>query len=253
MISVLSDIRKKKYKRRKGNKYGSLNKGFSEEELKIFFKFCSNEKARMCFMLMAQLGLRIGEVVQVTLLDLNLKENRLRIFTEKAKTIDYMFLHDKVRIPLKSWVQLHEKDIEKSDGYLFFSDNMDRKHISKDWLRKEFREVCKRAGLDETYGVAEDINNPLQQKRGIRKLHRLSTHSLRHFFIDKVYKNCKDPIRTQKLARHQDFKSTQVYIHVSQKEVDETLEKVFEQDNNEKLDKADLKALLELARLLKEK
>ncbi len=253
LISTLSEIRKKKYKRRKGNKYGSLNKGFTDEELNIFFKFCSNPKARLCFILMSQLGLRIGEVVKITLFDLNFKENRIRIFTEKSKTIDFLHLHEKVRIPLKSWVQLHEKAIEKSEGYLFFSDNPERKYISKDWLRKEFREVCKRAGLDETYGVAEDINNPLQQKRGIRKLHRLSTHSLRHHFITKVYDSCKDPIKTQMLARHCDFKSTQVYIHTNQKEVDETLEKVFEQDNGEKLDKSDLRALLELAKMLKEK
>lgn len=146
----LSLIRKKKYTRCKEGRYGNLNKGFTEGELQQFFKFCSNEKARMCFLLMSQLGLRIGEVVKLTLFDLNFKENRIRIFTEKAKTIDYMFLHDKVRIPLKSWVQLHEKDIEKSEGYLFFSKNPERKHISKDWIRKEFREICNRAGLDET-------------------------------------------------------------------------------------------------------
>ena len=251
LISTLSEIRKKKYKRRKGNKYGSLNKGFTDEELSIFFKFCSNEKARICFILMSQLGLRIGEVVKITLFDLNFKENRIRIFTEKSKTIDFLHLHEKVRIPLKSWVQLHEKTIEKSNGYLFFSDNPERKYISKGWLRKEFREVCKRAGLDETYGIAEDINNPLQQKRGIRKLHRLSTYSLRHFFITRVYNSCKDPIKTQKLARHSDFKSTEAYIHVSQKEVDETLQQVFEQEKMN-IDRSDIQELIDLVKLWKE-
>jgi integrase len=64
-----------------------------------------------------------------------------------------------------------------------------------------------------------------------RRLFRLTTHSLRHYYIDKVYKSCKDPLKTQKLARHQDFKSTQVYIHLKQEDIDKTLKDVFENEN----------------------
>ncbi|MDH3353004.1 MAG: hypothetical protein OEL87_00980, partial [Nanoarchaeota archaeon] len=58
LVTAVSETRKNKYKRKKGKKYGSLNKGFTEEELNRFFKFCANPKAFLAFFLMANLGLR---------------------------------------------------------------------------------------------------------------------------------------------------------------------------------------------------
>lgn len=45
LISAVSETRKRKYSRRKERKYGNLNKGFTDEELKKFFSFCDNPKA----------------------------------------------------------------------------------------------------------------------------------------------------------------------------------------------------------------
>ena len=63
LITAVSETRKKKYGRNNTKKYGNLNKGFTDEELNKFFKFCSHPKAYACFYLMANLGLRVGEVV----------------------------------------------------------------------------------------------------------------------------------------------------------------------------------------------
>lgn len=252
IIKTVSKVRETKYKRRRIKKYGNLNKGFTDEELKRFFKFCENDKARLTFQLMAYLGLRVGEAVMIKLSDLDFNKNKVRIETEKANTIDYLYMHEKVRILLKDWVRMHENQIKECDNYLFFSNDTARKHISKDWLRKEFRITREKAGLSDSYGVAEDINNPNKWKIGERKLYRLSTHSLRHYFISKVYSDCKDPIKTQKLARHLDFKSTQNYIHIKQEEVDNALKEVFEQEKVP-IDKSDLLALVELAKMLKGK
>ncbi|MDH3353418.1 MAG: hypothetical protein OEL87_03145, partial [Nanoarchaeota archaeon] len=111
--------------------------------------------------------------------------------------------------------------------FILYSDKNNRANISPAWLRKEFRQVAKNAKLDEVYGIAEDINNPLSHILGERKLYRLTTHSLRHYFITKVYGDCKDPLKTQKLARHGEFKSTQNYIHLNQNELDKTLSNIF--------------------------
>jgi len=62
IIKTVSNVQKTKYKRRSYKKYGSLNKGFTEAELKKFFMVCKNEKAKLAFYLMAYLGLRVGEV-----------------------------------------------------------------------------------------------------------------------------------------------------------------------------------------------
>jgi len=227
LLTAVSETRKKKYQRRKGTKYGNLNKGFTDEELAKFFKFCSHPKAYACFFLMANLGLRVGEVVRIRVSDISFKKGTIRIETEKANTIDYMHMHEQVRILLRSLVRKFQKEIDEHDGYLFFSDVKGRKHISKHWLPRIFREVCKVAKLDDVYGIADDLNNPTREGKPERKLYRLTTHSLRHYFITKIYTSCKDPLKTQKLARHCEFKSTQTYIHLNQDQLDTTIQKVF--------------------------
>jgi len=231
LIKRLSEIRKKKYERCKETRYGNLCRAFTEEELRNFFKGCRNPRAFLAFKLMALLGLRVGEVAVIKVDDIDFNKHKLRVNTEKAGTVDFLYIHSEVRKLLYSWVQKFQEEIIKHDGFVLFPDpegNSNNKHISPNWLRKEFRNICFLTNLNESYGIA---NNYI--KEGVlkeRRLFRLTTHSLRHFYIDKVYKSCKDPLKTQKLARHQDFKSTEVYIHLKQEDIDKTLRDVFENE-----------------------
>jgi hypothetical protein len=64
-IGNLSLVMRKKYSKKKETKYGSINKGFTDEELGLFLAACRNEKGRLAFTVMAMLGLRVGEVVKI--------------------------------------------------------------------------------------------------------------------------------------------------------------------------------------------
>ena len=119
---------------------------------------------------------------------------------------------------------IHKKQIIRQDKFVLFSDVKGRLNISSNWLRKEFREVINKCGLSDVYADSEERYS----KRQNRHLHRLTTHSLRHYFITKVYSNTKNPIHKQKLARHIDFKSTQVYIHSTKEELCGSLKDTFE-------------------------
>jgi integrase len=101
--------------------------------------------------------------------------------------------------------------------------------MNPNWLRRKFRDTCELAGLNEWYAQAEDDPNPISHcYHNRRKLYRLSTHSLRHYFITKVYKSSNNMKHTQKLARHIDIKSTQTYIYTSAEELEDTMKEVFE-------------------------
>ncbi|MFA4887834.1 MAG: site-specific integrase [Candidatus Nanoarchaeia archaeon] len=233
LITTLSKIRKRKYRQRKETKYGNINRGFTDKELKTFFQYCSNKKAYLAFFLMSHLGLRIGEVVKVRLDDIDFVKNKIRISTEKTHTGDFLYLHERVRKLLLVWVQNFQDPITNKKGFILFSSNKKegREYVSPHWLRKEFRNICKLADLNEFYDYADDKQGIIVKMHGkSRKLYRLTTHSLRHYYITFVYKNCKNPVHTQKLARHRDFKSTQVYIHTSQEDLDGTMKKAFEQE-----------------------
>jgi hypothetical protein len=69
---------------------------------------------------------------------------------------------------------------------VFFSEakygNQDRKeqYLEPNYVRRVFREYAEEAGLDETYDMSEE-----NRERTPRCLHRLTTHSLRHYAITK--------------------------------------------------------------------
>ena len=106
LIKKISKIKETKYKRSKETKYGNINRGFTEEELKKFFKCCKNEKAYLAFFLMANLGLRVGEVVKIKTEDIDFIKKKIRISTEKAHTGDFLYLHSRVQKLLLYWVQI---------------------------------------------------------------------------------------------------------------------------------------------------
>ena len=74
--------------KRRTPKYGNLNKGFTDNQLNVFFKAIDNEKYRLLFSYQANLGLRVGEVVKLNIKDINQQTRELTVFTEKAKTVD---------------------------------------------------------------------------------------------------------------------------------------------------------------------
>ena len=209
-----------KYRKRRTTKYGNMNKGFTEDEVVKFFNMFSDREKKefLAFKMQSLLGLRIGEVVKVNISNINFDKRCILIHSEKTAKADELYLHDEIYKLLQEFVINYKTQIAEHEGYLLYSDNptMKRLHLAPGYLRKKFREVCNRCNFVDFYDLAEDYNNPLsnQFKKG-RKLYRLTTHSLRHYFVTRVYNSTKDPVTTSKLARHVDLATTQTYIHSS--------------------------------------
>jgi integrase len=230
--SEIIKILQNKYSKRRTTKYGNLNKGFTEEEVTKFFSMFTKKERKefLAFKMQALLGLRVGEAVNVKLNDITFEKHSILIHSEKTAKADELYLHDEIYNLLKDFVVEHKEKIAEHAGYLLFSDNptMQRLHIVPGYLRHKFREICNRCEFMDFYDFADDYQNPIanQYKKG-RKLYRLTTHSLRHYFVTKVYNSTKDPVTTSKLARHVDLKTTQTYIHSSRDLQDAGMKKAF--------------------------
>ena len=70
-ITILAEARKGRFLRRRTPKYGSMNKGFTEDEIERFFSVIDEPKARLLFSYQVVLGLRIGEAVRVNIKAIN--------------------------------------------------------------------------------------------------------------------------------------------------------------------------------------
>ena len=67
---------------------GSLNKGFTEQEVQRFFKTVDSDKFRLLFSYQSQLGLRVGEAVRINIKDIKFESRELVVKTEKATTLN---------------------------------------------------------------------------------------------------------------------------------------------------------------------
>ncbi len=234
ITKAVRTVKEKKYLRRRVPKYRLPGaKAMKLEDVDKFFSTFLPEEWRIkaLFLVQAFLGLRIGEVVQLNIKDIDFQAKQIRIRTEKQgpfAVIDSMFLHEKLESLLLDYISTYETQITKHGGFLFWALNTKCKtpYFSSDRARNVFRRVCERAGLNQTYGVREPYSDLEKWKPG--KLYYYTTHSLRYAFAHFLARN-NVPIEVAKhLMRHKDISTTQVYYQRPKEEVDTTLAKLFQ-------------------------
>ncbi|MBU1166377.1 site-specific integrase [Candidatus Micrarchaeota archaeon] len=218
-ISIFSEARKSRFLRRRTPKYGTMNKGFTDEELQKFFSIIDDKRFHLLFSFQAVLGLRIGEAVKVHIKDINLKTRELRIETEKARTLNFLLIPEQLFNMTLDYIQDFETQIVKAKGYLFFVEDH---HMSVSCARQAFERYIQKARLYDVYGYSNDARP--------RTLTRLTTHSLRHYAItNHAKKNNGNVVLTNKFARHLRLQTTMVYIYTSKDELYRSIERA--QDN----------------------
>ena len=210
--------------KRKICKYGHLNKGFTPQQLKAFFDVADSPKMRLIFMLQSSVALRIGEAVRVNIRDINFETRELLVRTEKAQTLDTLLLPIPLFSEMADFIAKYKVEIEHADGYVFFADSRKTKRkglfVSQDYVRNKFREYLTKAGLDSVYSASDESTD-----RTPRRLHLLTTHSLRHAAITNFYNQTKDLLLTAKMARHLEPQTTTNYVHLNTEQLYAELDK----------------------------
>ena len=226
----------RRFKRRKTRKYGSLSKAFTESQVRLFFKVIENDKFRLLFSYQAQLGLRIGEVVRVNIKHINFNSRELTLKTEKARTLDTLLIPMQLFKDTLAFISSHKAEIEASNGYVFFREakhsNRAEPFLEQNYVRKAFRHYVRLADLDEIYEVSEESI----PDRAPRTLHRLTTHSLRHYAITSFAKQTNgNVVLTSRFARHSDPYTTMVYITTKKEELYKEIDNAFSVAQADKL------------------
>ncbi len=99
--SVMVKAYAQRFKRRKEPRYGSINKGFTEPELQRFFRSIASEKFALLFKYQAHMGLRVGEVCQLHISNIDFDKRELTIiaFLESLTTLFVL-----IKVPLSATV-----------------------------------------------------------------------------------------------------------------------------------------------------
>lgn len=163
----------------------------SKEEVKALLDSLKTGKSKLMVSLMYACGLRVSELLNLKVSDLNFVEKIGHIKQAKGRKDRIFNIPDFIFLDLKCHA---ENQLKKNKEFLFTGPNG---RLSSRNLQKIVSSASKRAGIK-------------------KKVH---CHTLRHSFATHLLENSIDIRKIQELLGHSDLSTTQIYTHISTEEL----------------------------------
>lgn len=163
----------------------------TKEEVKQIIRACSNKKSKLMLSLIYASGMRVSELVNLKVNDLNFEE-KIGYIRQAKGNKDRIF-----NIPENLFKQLSKqanKQKQSNQVYLFSGPKGQLSHRN---IQKIVQKVV--------------INTGIQKK--------IHPHTFRHSFATHLLENGVDIRYIQTLLGHADLSTTQIYTHVSTEEI----------------------------------
>jgi integrase len=200
----------------------------TKEELKKIFENILIPKCSIACFMGLMCGLRIREVCNLEVSDIDLERRILKIRDSKnpnrSKTgygKDRIIPIPECAIsPIKKWLNIIE-----GGRYFIPSENSPDLPLRKKTLHIWFADVRKRAGLNKVDYVIE-YKKPTKHRKETT-IYKIRFHHLRHFYATYVYEKTRDLYAVSDLLGHNQVSTTQVYAKISDKTKKETIDFAF--------------------------
>jgi len=176
------------YKRPKGEK--SLPQVLSEDEVVRILKALQNLKHRAILTVIYSAGLRLSELLDLKLTDLDFDRKLIRVKMGKGRKDRYTLLSPKLETLLREYLTQY-----RPASYVF--EGRDGGRYSAKSVQNIFQNAAARAGIQK----------------------HASVHTLRHSFATHLLENGTDLRYIQELLGHSSSKTTEIYTHVSRKSI----------------------------------
>ena len=183
----------------------NLPKFINEKDITNIFNVCMGddpilERDRLIIELLYSTGIRVSELINIKLSDINFYNNEIKILGKGSKERIVIF-NETCREALDKFINDGRKKIYKKDNkYLFIGKN--NGHISSKYVR--------------------DIINKIKVKAGVDG--KISPHVFRHTFATDMLNNGADLVSVKDLLGHESLNTTSIYTHVT----NEQIKKVYE-------------------------
>ncbi|MFY0684624.1 MAG: tyrosine-type recombinase/integrase [Balneola sp.] len=172
----------------KMKKPSTIPEVLSVEEVQRLLNSFTNLKHKAIFTLCYSAGLRLGEILNIKISDIDSDRMQIRINQAKGKKDRYSLLSPKVLELLRKYVSEY-----KPKEYLFEGQN----------------------GGKYSSASVQQLMRKHRKKANIKK--KATPHTLRHSFATHLLDNGTDIRFIQELLGHQHISTTQIYTHVSSK------------------------------------
>lgn len=163
----------------------------TQDEVRRLFKVVPNPKHRMVLMIAYSAGLRIGEVIRLRPEDIDRERKMIHIRGAKGKKDRYTMLSEKAMTELANYLSVF-----RPSKYLFEGDR-DGKPYSQSGIQHIFCKAVEHAGITKPF----------------------TFHTLRHSFATHLLEQGVDLRYIQELLGHASSKTTEIYTHVSSKNI----------------------------------
>ena len=172
----------------------TIYKVLTKEELSTFFNCVDNFKFKTIFMLAYGSGLRIGEIVNLRVEDIDGKNMRIYVREGKGNKERYTILSKQSLEMLRIYWSKYRQN--KRRGRIFLSET--GKAITVGVIREHFRKYRRKAKINE----------------------KATLHTLRHNFATNLIENGATLIQVKELMGHSNIRSTMEYVHVANIDLD---------------------------------
>jgi len=183
---VLGGVRQTYYiDRPKKSKY--LPTVLSQEETKKLLQNIGNLKHKLIITLIYSGGLRISELINLELVDIDYDSKRIHIKNAKGKKDRYIPLAERTKSVITYYIKKYNPEIYMVEG-------IKGGKYSTSSIQKFFKKYCLQCGITK----------------------KVSPHTLRHSFATHMLENGIDLRYIQHLLGHSSSKTTEIYTHITQ-------------------------------------
>ena len=193
IFNSVSNPKKEKY----------LPKYLTNRETDKIFEVCNydnyiNQRDTLIIELLYATGIRVSELINIQIKDINLKEKTIKVLGKGSKERIVLY-NNHTSIALEKYLSdgyyLFNK---KNNGYLILNKNGDK--------------------LSDRY--VRNIINKLVMKSGLNK--KISPHTLRHTFATDMLEEGADLVTVKELLGHESLNTTSIYTHVTNEQIRKT-------------------------------
>jgi site-specific recombinase XerD len=167
----------------------------SQIEVMQIFQATKNEKHKTILFLIYSAGLRVGEVVRLKAEDIDSTRMLIKVNKGKGAKDRYTLLSQVALEQLRKYYKLY-----KPETWLF-EGSKQGEHITERTVQKVFENCSNKAKINKT----------------------VSVHTLRHSFATHLLESGVDLRYIQELLGHASTKTTEIYTHVTQKNISQIL------------------------------
>jgi integrase/recombinase XerD len=200
----------------------------SEEEINKIIQECRNDRDRAMYKLMYEGGLRPGELIDLTIGDIEFCNNGVRVHIENGKTGNRTILVIESERYLKNWLSKHpfhdNRDAPlwvKVDGRNVDSDDPEDRAIGYNYMRLNLKRKAGRAGVRPDNSTSEEHYS------------EITPHIFRHSRATHVATEMKEATMKEYFGWTQGSNMVETYVHMSGRDVDSEVLKMYGMEEEE--------------------